>query len=73
MIDANFNIADNSATVELMLWQDFISAVSLEKSYEMINLVVKTLNDKNTLFTPQLIKEIQNLRNVVPLANLSNR
>ena len=48
MIDANFNIADNSATVELMLWQDFLSAVSLEKSYEMINLMVKTFNYKST-------------------------
>lgn len=69
-------VADNTATGELTLWQDFINAVSLGKSYEMVNLMVKTFNDKTTLFTPRLnvqIKEIEDLKDVVPLAESIKR
>ena len=63
-------VADDTTTVEVALWQEFVDAVSLGKSYEFGNLMVKTFNDRITSFTPRQnvnIKEIEDLKNVVSL------
>ena len=61
-------VADNTASVEVSLWQEFVEAVSVGKSYRLESLMVKIFNDKVTLFTPRqnvFIKQIENLQDVV--------
>ena len=69
-------VADDTTTVEVAPWQEFVNTVTLSKSYELSNLMVKTFNDRVTLFTPQQnvhVKEIDNLENVVSLVQSIKR
>ena len=55
-------VADNTGTVEVLLWQKFVEAVSLGKSYRLESLMVKIFNDTVPLFTPRqnvVIKQIE--------------
>ena len=60
-------IADHTDTAELSLWEDFIGAVN-EESYKFHYLMVKSFNDKRSLFTPKAnlqIEKIPDLQDVV--------
>ncbi len=66
----NVFISDSNGRAKLSLWEDNIDSVQLEKSYSFINLVVKTYNDSNTLFTPKQglsIEEVDDLDKALPL------
>ena len=63
-------VADDTANVEVALWQEFVNSLSLGKSYQLDNLMVKTFNERISLFTPRQsvnIKQIDDLQNVVLL------
>jgi hypothetical protein len=69
-------VADDTTTVELSLWQEFVNTVTLGKSYELSNLIVKMFNDRITLYTPREnahITQIEDLKNVVSLVQSIKR
>ena len=44
-------VADDTANVEVALWQEFVDALSLGKSYQL-DLRVKTFNERISIHTP---------------------
>ena len=66
----NALMSDATGRAKISLWQDSIGQVDLNKSYKFSNLIVKTFNEENTLFTPKtglIIDSIEDIEDALPL------
>ncbi len=68
----NVGISDTTGRAKLALWEDNINLVELNKSYRFSNLVVKTFNEHNTLFTPKNGLVVDTIDNIDALPLLAS-
>lgn len=70
----NVVISDSKGRAKLSLWEANIDSIQLDKSYNFTNLIVKSYNEVNSLFTPKqglIIEEVDNLDKALPLLESS--
>lgn len=68
----NVVLSDTTGRATLSLWENNINLVKLDNSYRFSNLIVKTFNEHNTLFTPRTGLIVDNIDNIDALPLLAS-